>query len=199
MNIFKWLIDLLIEDEKNNKNTFNEYTNAIFESANKLENKLYGTFSKDGFYFTFNTLLDISNFELIIFIKNFDSIFNDVLFNYFDLICNKFEKQLNKIEIYTFDGNPDSRFIELSEKYKCVQYQPLKLKDKGEAQNFIISDRKSYWLEESLTTMMRNSFDETDKFNFIKGCVNFNDVNRSFKLLKYLNEIKENIIKKHEK
>lgn len=190
MNIFKKFFNLFTSDD--NKSSFNDYRKAIFESASKSENRLYGTFSKEGFHCVFNEILNNSQLELIIFIKNFDSIFDEAVFNYFELICSKFEKQSNKIEIYTFDGNVEHRFKELSQKYDCVFYQPLCVKKGGEAQNFIVSDRKSYWLEEVITTQIRNNLNENC---FIKGCVNFYDINKSFDLLNYINEIKQNILK----
>ena len=166
------------------------YRQYICELSQKNENILIGNFSFKGFESIFEYLIANADFEIIIFVNNYDSIFNKLNFILFEQVVKKFEKNKKTIKIYTYYGKKDKEFIELAKKYKCVTYIPLNLVDNCKATNMILVDRKGYWLEESFTAMCRYTMDENNKF---KACANFCDAKTVRKLKEFIWDIDEQL------
>jgi hypothetical protein len=198
MKLFKYFLDALnnfliffADIPSSEKNQILKYNKMILTSAEFKENKIYGNFSFEGLYFILENLFKLANFEILIFIRNYESVFT--LDNYYTLrrAALRLQKNNRDIYIYTFDGNKSERFKQLSDEFENVKYVPLKFNNEnGIGSNFIIVDQRSYWLEEDFTTMARTEI--TDK-SVIKACVNFNDTKRSAELIGWINDVNDEI------
>ena len=90
----------------------------------------------------------------MIFVKNYDCIFNNELFFIFK------ERITNGLEVIliTYDGIKDERFATLSNKFENFKYIPcLQTKDTP-LNNFITIDSYMYWKEDILFN--RNSIND---------------------------------------
>ena len=166
------------------------YRQYIYELSQKNENILIGNFSFKEFESIFEYLISNADFEIIIFVNNYDSIFNKLNFILFEQVINRFEKQGKTVKIFTYYGKKDKEFIDLAKKYKCVKYIPLHLEDNSKACNMILVDKKGYWLEESFTSMERYTMDESVPF---KACANFCDAKTVRKLKEFIWDIDEQL------
>jgi hypothetical protein len=167
-----------------------KYRAEIYECAKKRQDRLIGNFSEKGFEYIYDMMIQNTEFQIIFFIKNFESIFDKAKFTYFEYSILKSRPNI-RASIYTFSGDKDERFIELETKYEQFKYVPLIINDKNTfANNFIISDCFRYWIEEDYTSMKRTSLYNNEPF---KACCNFHDYNKVSKLLDYVDHIDNQI------
>jgi hypothetical protein len=78
------------------------YRQYIAKCANKLENQLIPNFSFKGFNYILEKLLFSVKHELIIFIHNYDSIFDINQYKLLKIIVERIESNSGKVKIYTF-------------------------------------------------------------------------------------------------
>jgi hypothetical protein len=142
-------------------------------------------FSKRGFDYIFEAIIESTQVELIIFVKNKDSIFDRYNMLIFKKLIHILERQCGNVKVFTFDGNDDSEFIELDKRFKCFKYISLK-PDEQYHNNFIVSDCKRYWYEEEYTAMKRMTIDDD---TFIKAHANFANYKNVNKLMYMIRNI----------
>lgn len=186
--MFSFLKNLLIKFIDNSVKMTDEdwekYRQEIFYSAKYKRDFLIGNFSFKGFNYIFDALIENTEFKLVFFIKNFESVFNKSKFEFIEYRCLK---RGITVSIYTYDGKEDERFLDLSKKYYNFKYVPLKLKDGAKTNNFILSDYHRYWLEEDESSIARN--DMNNYKGFFKACTNFNDYEKVSKLMSIIEKI----------
>lgn len=162
---------------------------------NKEQNKcLIGNFSQRGFDYIYYELIESANNQIVFFIKDYNSIFDNVKFRTLEMMCKKFERCHGIIDIYTFNSKKDERFLNLENTYKCIKYTALKTNndtDLKKLNNFILVDSNKYWLEEAYTTFKRTNINNNEEF--LKACCNFNDYNKTYELYDYIKHIERNI------
>lgn len=189
--MFKFIKKIFDSNRESRKlKRLNTRRSYICELSQKNENILIPNFSFKEFEIIFEYLIFNAFFEIIIFVNNYDSIFNKLNFILFEQVINRFEKQGKPVKIFTYYGKKDKEFIDLEKKYKCVEYIPLHLENNSKACNMILVDRKGYWLEESFTSMARYTMDESVPF---KACANFCDTITVKKLNSFIIDIEEQI------
>jgi hypothetical protein len=183
--MFNWFYNLFGQN-KTDDDQYNQYVDYINYCSKNNKNELIGNFSADGFYEIFKTLIEISKDQMFIFIKNYESVFTDELFQYFKFNLKRHEKNLSEVCIMTFDGVIDKRFKNLDTEFNCFNYYAMRIKN-GCPNNFIVVDNKAYWIEEDFTSLRRTGF-ESQPF---KACCNFNDPFKSSRLIKIFLDCKK--------
>lgn len=169
-------------------NDFDEYVKEInFYAANKT-NHLFGNMSVKGFYVILERLLSLVANDLVICMKNKESIFSSLI--PLKIVCEKFERTNGHILILTFNGEMDEELSDLSEKFKCLEYIPASIENGSKFNNFIVCDARGYWLEDSDSAISRDSLNED---NYFKACGNFNDLMKSCELIQLIYKIKDKL------
>lgn len=173
---------------------WDKYFEEVRKNCRDKRNCIMGNFSQKGFNYVFYELIEHADRQLIFFIKDFESIFDDPKFRSLEMMCRKLNILGGIIDVYTFNGEKDERFINLEKEFKCFKYTPLSVKDENSIKklsNFILADSNAYWLEESFTTFRRTNI--TNDEEFFKACFNFGDYQKTYELYDYIRAV-ENII-----
>lgn len=190
MGIKSWIIsklDKLFQSTPEQKQKdFEKYKNMVYNNCIHNKGMLFGNFSEEGFYEIFTQLLQYADSSIYIICKNYDSIFNDDIFCYFKYVVKRINNRGGEISTITFDSTKDKRFIDLQEKYTTFNYYPMTLNTSKQANNCIIVNCKSYWLEEASTSTLRNGFTKQP----FKACANFNDPLKAAKLISLFEKIR---------
>lgn len=171
----------------NSEKEYDAYQWKIDTAAKELETNEILNFTSKGFDYIFENLVLQTSYDLVIFVKNYESMFDEHKLNLLKLIASKFDRVGdNKIRIYTYSGELSKQFSDLEINYKSVFYTPLNFIDDIDANNFIVSDKVSYWLEEHESAKTRNLLSDKIK---LKAKVNFKDASKSKELINYVNGI----------
>lgn len=178
----KLLIKFVDNSVKITDTDWEKYRQEVFYSAKNKRNFLIGNFSFKGFNYIFDALIENTECKLVFFIKNFESVFDKSKFEFIEYRCLK---RGITVFVYTYDGNEDERFLNLSKKYSNFKYVSLKLNN-GKTNNFIVSDYYRYWIEESESSMDRNDMNYN---GFFKACTNFYDYEMVNKLMSLIEKI----------
>jgi hypothetical protein len=170
---------------------YKHYSVLIDYVSNELEDKEILNFTHKGFNYIFEDMILKTSYDLIIFVKNYECLFDANKVSWLKVLAEKFDRfGESTIRIYTYSGEISEEFKNLHLKYKSVYYTPLHFTDDIEANNFIVSDKISYWLEEYDSAKVRNSKIDNIKF---KAKVNFKDTTKAKELVQYANKIDKNV------
>jgi hypothetical protein len=168
---------------------YKSYQWKIDTAAKELESLEILNFTAKGFNYIFEDMILNTTHDLIIFVKNYKSMFDENKLNWLKLLARKFDRTGEDIiRIYTYSGESHSQLIKLTQEFNCIYYTPLNFTDDIEANNFIVSDKISYWLEEHESAKNRTAISNNIKF---KAKVNFKDASKSKELVQYVNGIDE--------
>ena len=171
----------------NSEKDHKAYQYKIDTAAKELESNEILNFTSKGFNYIFEDIILQTSYDLVIFVKNYESMFDEHKLNLLKIIASKFDRVGdNKIRIYTYSGELSKQFSDLEINYKSVYYTPLNFTDDIVANNFIVSDKISYWLEEHDTASIRNTISDKIK---LKAKVNFRDASKAKELINYVNRI----------
>jgi hypothetical protein len=163
------------------------YQYKIDTAAKELESNEILNFTSKGFNYIFEDIILQTSYDLVIFVKNYESMFDENKLNWIKLLASKFDRTGdNIIRIYTYSGEANEQLIKLTQEFRCVYYTPLNFTDDIEANNFIVADKISYWLEEYESAKNRTTISNNIKF---KAKVNFKDASKSKELVQYVNGI----------
>ena len=166
---------------------YKAYQYKIDTAAKEIESLEILNFTAKGFNYIFEDMILNTTNDLIIFVKNYKSMFDENKLNWLKLLARKFDRTGEDIiRIYTYSGESHSQLIKLTQEFNCIYYTPLNFTDDIKANNFIVSDKISYWLEEHESAKNRTAISNNIKF---KAKVNFKDASKSKELVQYVNGI----------
>lgn len=166
---------------------YKSYRWKIDTAANDLESLEILNFTAKGFNYIFEDMILGTSYDLIIFVKNYESMFDKNKLNWLKLLASKFDRAgVDIIRIYTYSGEANEQLIKLTQEFNCIYYTPLNFSDDIEPNNFIVSDKISYWLEEHESAKIRNLLSDKIK---LKAKVNFRDASKAKELINYVNGI----------
>ena len=163
-----------------------KFYEEVREAASKSMNKRMICVKSENVEFVFEKMLEYAKNEVILFMKNYETVFNtESSFYMFQNKLKTYEKSGVVTTIYTFDGKKDCRFSGLQLMYKNFEYIPLEVSKGYEANSFLVVDKKSFMVESKKSLFY-------DGVN-IPLVFNFNEVEQSCKYVEFVNDIKKKI------
>ena len=163
-----------------------KFYEEVKEAARKSMNKRMICVKSENVEFVFEKMLEYAKNEVILFMKNYETVFNtESSFYMFQNKLKTYEKSGVVTTVYTFDGKKDCRFSGLQLMYKNFEYVPLEVSKGYEENSFLVVDKKSFMVESKNSLFY-------DGIN-IPLVFNFNEVEQSCKYVEFVNDIKKKI------
>ena len=176
--MWNWLKNLFdyYHDERDQKN-FMQYCRTLNRFYQEKDNTLIANFSINGYYYIFEKLVGLAEYEVTICCNGYDSLFNTGLLN---LMNSKLYQGVKVTLINCSDDDCEKeKFIKCFEKENFKFYQ---VKNTENVNNFIVADCNKYWLEDTCTKRKTLTLP-------IKACACFYDYHKSGKLLDYADKL----------
>jgi hypothetical protein len=193
--MLNFLKKIFLKPFKITNKDWEKYFAIIREKRRERSSELIGNFSQKGFDYIFYELIENADTKIVLFIKNYESIFDLSKFIALKAKCERFSRMnYGTIDLYTFDSEKDLRFIELENEFKCFKYTALEVKNLDEIKkcsNFILVDSSSYWLEENFTTYARTNISNEDEI--LKACCCFHDYKKTSKMYDFIRDVERQI------
>ena len=163
-----------------------KFYEEVREAASKSMNKRMICVKSENVEFVFEKMLEYAKNEVILFMKNYETVFNtESSFYMFQNKLKTYEKSGVVTTVYTFDGKKDCRFSGLQLMYKNFNYVPLEVSKGYEANGFLVVDKKSFMVESKKSLFY-------DGVN-IPLVFNFNEPETSRQYVDFINDIRKNI------
>ena len=190
MNIFKSISNFfnsLIEPSEHEKEeAMVAYFKQVDEYAKNNMPVTFSTWTPEGFNRTMEILINKIETSFYAFIDCRELFFDSLKLNLLERKLQRLTENGGECIIITYNGQKDSIFKQLEEKYSSFKYIAATVKNPNEINNFVVVNKQSYFIEDTIYKR-KNINDilkaEINFFNFSKTSTLLDNFNKYLEIL----------------